>query len=92
MKSCSFLCLWICLVLNAGTRAGVAQNLAAPDGILSSYANSELQPWLRLGGEERVRVETLDGVGFIPAENTYLLQRLRLNLDIKPLTWLKFSL
>lgn len=68
-----------------------AQSLTEPDGILTGYANSDLPSWLRLGGEERVRVETLDGVGFLPADNTYLLQRLRLNLEIAPLTWLKFS-
>lgn len=91
MKSFFLFCLCICMGPTLAPRAAMAQNLAAPDGVLSSYVNSELPPWLRLGGEERVRVETLDGVGFLPAENTYLLQRLRLNLDITPLTWLKFS-
>ena len=37
-------------------------------------------------------MEDLGGIGFNPAGNAYLLQRLRLNLDVKPLPWLKFSL
>jgi hypothetical protein len=36
-------------------------------------------------------MEALDGVGFRPAGDAYLLQRLRLNLDLKPLPWLGFS-
>ncbi len=46
---------------------------------------------VHVGAEERVRLEDLDGVGFNPGGNTYLLQRLRLNLDITPRSWLKFS-
>ncbi len=48
------------------------------------YANAELPTWMRLGGEERVRAEGLDGIGFKPADNSYVLQRLRLNLDVTP--------
>jgi hypothetical protein len=44
-----------------------------------------------MGGEERVRFEALDGVGFMDTQNAYLLQRLRLSLDITPRPWLKFS-
>ena len=63
------------------TGGAVAQNLVVPDGIVTGYANTELPAWLRVGGEDRVRMESLDGVGFKPTSNTYLLQRLRLNLD-----------
>jgi hypothetical protein len=38
-----------------------------------------------------VRLEDLDGVGFKSGGNTYLLQRLRLDADVTPLRWLKFS-
>jgi len=31
-------------------------------------------------------------VGYLPTDNTYLLQRLRLNLNVTPLSWLRFSL
>jgi hypothetical protein len=85
------ICFGLFIVLGLTQRDAVAQNSATPDGILSGYANSELPAWLRLGGEERVRLEALDGVGFLPADNTYLLHRLRLNLDVTPLPWLKFS-
>ena len=69
----------------------LAQGLANPDGLVTGYVNNELPTWLRLGGEERVRMEDLDGIAFNPAGNRYLLQRLRLNLDVAPISWLKFS-
>jgi hypothetical protein len=69
----------------------VSQVKAAPDEGLSHYANAELPGWLRVSGEDRVRFEGLSGVGFKPAGNRYLLERLRLNLDFTPLRWLKFS-
>ena len=70
---------------------GAAQKSVPQDGALSRHVNSELPSWLHLGGEERFRIETLDGLAFKPAGNTYMLQRLRLNLDVKPLPWLRFS-
>ena len=72
-------------------REAAAQAAAAPEGIVSRYVNSERPAWLHFGGEERVRMEVLDGVGFKPAGNIYLLQRLRLNFDVTPFKWLKFS-
>jgi hypothetical protein len=86
--------LGVCAVLLAPVLAPspcAAQKLVPPAGVFSRYANSELPKWLRFGGEERFRIEALDGVGFKPSANTYMLQRLRLNLDITPLPWLKFS-
>ncbi|HYL73640.1 MAG TPA: alginate export family protein [Bryobacteraceae bacterium] len=81
------------MALGLTHRQAAAQTPSAtPDGIASAYANSELPHWLRLGGEERVRLESLDGLGFNPAGNTYLLHRLRLNLDVTARSWLKFSL
>jgi hypothetical protein len=46
--------------------------------------------WLQLGGEIRERMETLEGVGFVDKDNTYLLERLRLNLNLVPLSGLRF--
>jgi hypothetical protein len=86
---CTLLALFGTLV--SAQKEASAQGLVTPDGIVSGYANSKLPDWLRLGGEERVRLEDLGGVGFKPAGNTYLLQRLRLNLDIVPRWWLRFS-
>jgi hypothetical protein len=84
-------CLGLFIALGLGPRDAPAQSPATPDGIVSGYANSKLPAWLRLSGEERVRLEGLGGVGFKPAGNTYLLERLRLNLDVTPRSWLKFS-
>jgi hypothetical protein len=70
---------------------GFGQNVAATDAVPCRYVNSELPNWLRLGGEERVRFEDIDGIGYQNADNSYLLQRLRLNLDATPLPWLKLS-
>lgn len=58
---------------------------------MSAASKSVLPAWLRLSGEERMRLEDLGGVAFKPAGNAYLLQRFRLNLDLTPLTWLTFS-
>jgi hypothetical protein len=85
------ICLGLFIALGLGQLGATAQNSATPDGIVTGYANSELPAWLHLGGEERIRFEDLDGVGYKPAGNTYLLHRLRLNLDVTPLPWLKFS-
>jgi hypothetical protein len=67
-----------------------AQSAAAPDGALTGYANSEMPSWLKLSGEIRERMETLEGVSFLSAGNTYLLQRIRMSLAITPLSWLRF--
>lgn len=85
------ICVGLFIALGLAQRDGAAQSAATPDGVVSGYADSELPDWLRLGGEERVRLEALGGVGFKPVSNTYLLQRLRLILDVTPLSWLKFS-
>lgn len=80
-----------CFLFSLAVHSGAAQSVTAPDGIATGYVDSKLPPWLKLSGEERVRMETLGGVGFLPSDNAYLLQRLRLNLDFTPLRWLRFS-
>jgi hypothetical protein len=85
------ICFSLLIAFGVVPRQGVAQSADTSDGIATGYANSELPKWLHLSGEDRVRMESLDGVGFKTADNTYLLERLRLNLDILPLSWLKFS-
>ena len=57
----------------------------------SRLFNRELPAWLRLSGEERVRVEGWNGIGFRNADDLFALNRLRLNLLVTPLPWLKFS-
>lgn len=78
------------IILTVVALAAPAQTGGQPEGLISRYAGDELPAWLRLGGEERVRLEALGGVGFKPGSNAYLLQRFRLNLDATPLRWLKF--
>jgi hypothetical protein len=62
-------------------------------GVLGGeVVGQELLPyWMRLCGEERARTEYAAGEGFRPINDCYLLNRLRLNLDMRPLPWLKFS-
>ncbi|MGJ5819541.1 alginate export family protein [Paludibaculum fermentans] len=77
--------------LAAAFPAALAQPGGQSQGLLARYAGAELPAWLRVGGEERVRLEALGGVGFTPSSNAYLLQRFRLNMDATPLPWLRFS-
>ena len=52
--------------------------------------NKESPSWLRFSGEERIRVEGYDNLFFKPNHtDNYLLQRLRLNMKIQPVWWLK---
>lgn len=54
--------------------------------------NKELPKWLRLGVEERARFESAWGIGFKDgATDSYVLNRLRLNLSVAPTTWMKFK-
>jgi hypothetical protein len=81
--------LLVCLALCTGGLAP-AQNAARPAPAISSRVNAQLPSWLRLSGEERVRAES--GQGFRPARDTYLLNRLRLNLDVRVSGWMKVCL
>ena len=84
--------VWLAVSLALGVvSADVYAQNSAPRDDVSRYANAELPSWMRIGGEERLRVEESGGTAFKPAGNGYLLQRLRLNLDLTPLPWLKFS-
>jgi Alginate export len=58
---------------------------------VSNQINSELPAWLRFGGEERARTEYIVGQGFKAVGDFYLLNRLRLNADVRPVRWLTFS-
>jgi hypothetical protein len=52
--------------------------------------DESLPKWLRLGGEYRLRPEGQVGIGFARANDSYLLDRLRLNIAIQPKDWLTF--
>ncbi len=90
MKKDLQILLCICAAIGLTQRCATGQGPAATEGIVSGYLNSKLPAWLRLGGEERLRLEALGGVAFRPDGNNYLLQRLRMNLEAAPLSWLKF--
>lgn len=64
---------------------------AKTDKTPTGYVNSELPKWMKVSGEGRERMETLNGVSFVSGTNTYLLQRLRMNLNATPRPWLTLS-
>ena len=70
----------------------LAQDPKPPDPTpVSNEINTELPGWLHFGGEERARMEYIVGEGFKRVADLYLLNRLRLNFELRPLTWLKFN-
>jgi hypothetical protein len=52
--------------------------------------NRSLPGWFRIGGEYRSRIEGPTGIGFAGSDDSYLLDRLRIKLDIRPREWLLF--
>jgi hypothetical protein len=59
-------------------------------GVPSDSLNRELPGWLRLSGEERVRVEGMTGIGYKQGvDDFYLLNRLRLNLRMPVTSWFR---
>ncbi len=75
-----------CLMAH-GAEPGNARRNPVP----SDRLNKELPAWLRWSGEERVRVEGLSGIGYREASDLYTLNRLRINLQVAPVRWLKFN-
>jgi len=72
----------LCLALFAP--AAFAQSAA-------EAANRELPEWLRIGAEYRARVEGTENRGFVEgASDNYLLNRIRIDLTVKPTAWMKF--
>ncbi len=58
---------------------------------VSDSINSRLPSWVRFSGEERVRMEQIAGQNFAAIGDLYVMNRLRLNLELRPLRWLLFS-
>ena len=52
--------------------------------------NRHLPKWFRIGGEFRGRFEGPTGIGYTGTNDTYLLDRLRIRVGIKPKDWLLF--
>ncbi len=50
-----------------------------------------LPSWLQIGAQTRVRFENPVGLGFVPdAEDSYLLNRVRLDIGVRPIRQLRF--
>jgi hypothetical protein len=83
--------VWPALVLTLaafGAEPGAKPASAVP----SDRLNKELPSWLRFSGEERARVEGWSGLGFQRgAGDLFALNRLRVNLQVAPSRWLKFT-
>jgi hypothetical protein len=58
--------------------------------VFSSYVNNHLPDWLRVSGEERMRLEIHTAYSFVPGvDDAYALNRLRLNFDLAPTPWFR---
>ncbi len=53
-------------------------------------ADSPLPAWLQIGGQIRGRFEEPSGIGFADRSDDYFLTRLRANVLVRPLPWMKF--
>jgi hypothetical protein len=84
----------VCLILSVASGVfaqAPAASTQPTNKLFSDEVNAELPKWLQLGGEYRARVEGFTGSGFkVNTEDAYLLSRLRLNMTIRPESWLKF--
>ena len=62
-----------------------------PDGWLFPITRlDELLPhWIQFGGQFRNRVESQDGLGYAPVNDTYDLTQLRIGVYIQPTNWLE---
>ena len=67
------------------------QTPAKTNFVPSDELNRELPKWLRFSGDYRARLEGFTGGAFKPDNSdAYLLNRFRINMMIKPTSWLKF--
>lgn len=82
MRKSLLCCCYLFLALGLVPQSQSAERRTTPERTPAAYLNSELPPWVKFSGEERIRVETLHDVQFTAKDNTYLLQRLRLNLNL----------
>jgi Alginate export len=80
----------------ANTQSNPASSSSAADSDSSSWLfpieklDEALPSWLHIGGEYRNRLEGPIGIGYQRANDFYLLDRLRVNVAIRPTDWLKF--
>jgi hypothetical protein len=59
----------------------------------STELDQTLPYWLKFGGEEQIRAEGIVGAGFKlhDANDGYMLNRIRFDMKLLPLSWLKFD-
>ncbi len=82
---------------NAPAPAGASQSdagppKAPPSTVPTDYLNQELPKWVRFKGEERMRMEGFEGGGFKTGnDDTYVLNRIRFNMNLIPTHWLRFE-
>lgn len=82
--------LFVAASMNAQTQAPAPP---APNAMFSPSGeiNRGLPSWIRFGGEYRARFEGYTGAGFRPdTTDAYWLSRVRLDVTIQPVRWLKF--
>lgn len=89
---CKPIC-YLLLVLGLAISAPAAE---PAKGVASAVSidrlNAHFPAWLRLSGEERLRVEGMRGIGYQPgAEDAFVMNRLRIGLTVMPFHWLSFS-
>src|ERR1700710_152376 len=80
-----------CLLCTGALAVAAAPADDPPRAPITDEINRGVPSWLKFSGEERIRYENLDNVGFAAVNDGYLLNRFRLGLEIKPTSWLKFN-
>ena len=84
--------IWI-LSAPAGFGQGGAPKQEDTPVTLQSGLGDELPAWLSLAGEFRVRYENLQGLGYSQdSDDGYGLTRTRLDVGIRPVSWLNFGI
>jgi hypothetical protein len=75
----------------ASSQAGATADPDTPAWVHPVDELNEILPrWLRIGGDYRDRFEGPQGVGYTPTHDAYLLDRLRVNAEVQPKSWLLF--
>lgn len=84
--------IWI-LSAPAGFGQGGAAKQDETPGTLQSGLGDELPSWLSLSGEFRFRFENRQGLGYSEdSDDGYGLTRTRLEVGIRPVSWLNFGI
>jgi hypothetical protein len=83
-------CAWLFLITTTAF-AQTTQSTALKSFSPSEEVNSVLPSWIKFGGEYRARFEGYTGGSFKEdSTDSYMLSRLKLNVTIKPTSWLTF--